>query len=103
MYQELELLLGGLPTINVEDWQANTEYAGGYNVEHQVRYELQHYILYSTVYIHSFLILNSRNISEIKLSDLDDCIMCFGRSSDHARRGSKFSYNCACVSFVIIK
>ena len=35
-YQELELLLCGLPRIDVKDWQANTRYGGAYNKDHQV-------------------------------------------------------------------
>lgn len=35
-YQELELLLCGLPRIDTKDWQANTRYAGDYNEDHQV-------------------------------------------------------------------
>lgn len=29
-YQELDMLLCGLPDINVEDWKAHTEYIGEY-------------------------------------------------------------------------
>jgi HECT-domain (ubiquitin-transferase) len=32
-FQELELLMCGLPTIDVEDWQAHTEYSGEYEKE----------------------------------------------------------------------
>ena len=35
-YQELELLLCGLPRIDIKDWQANTRYAGDYSKDHQV-------------------------------------------------------------------
>ena len=35
-YQELELLLCGLPRIDAKDWQANTRYSGGYNKDHEV-------------------------------------------------------------------
>eukprot|EP00898_Chlorokybus_atmophyticus_P005382 jgi/Chlat1/5845/Chrsp4S06369 len=34
--QELELLMCGLPDIDVEDWQANTRYGGAYSPKHQV-------------------------------------------------------------------
>lgn len=33
---ELELLLSGLSTIDVEDWKQNSGYSGGYDVDHQV-------------------------------------------------------------------
>ena len=35
-YQELELLLCGLPRIDTKDWQANTRYAGDYNKDHKI-------------------------------------------------------------------
>ena len=35
-YQELELMLNGLPQINLEDWQTNTEYKGKYTKDHPV-------------------------------------------------------------------
>ena len=38
-YQELELLMCGLPNIDMEDWKANTEYTGtlaGCGMEHQL-------------------------------------------------------------------
>merc|ERR1712226_546309 len=38
-FQELELLMCGMPTIDVEDWKANTEYSGYYEQlgeEHEV-------------------------------------------------------------------
>jgi E3 ubiquitin-protein ligase NEDD4 len=34
--KELELLLGGIAEIDVEDWKRYTEYRGGYSSEHQV-------------------------------------------------------------------
>eukprot|EP00286_Rhodomonas_abbreviata_P002113 CAMPEP_0181347388 /NCGR_PEP_ID=MMETSP1101-20121128/33852_1 /TAXON_ID=46948 /ORGANISM="Rhodomonas abbreviata, Strain Caron Lab Isolate" /LENGTH=497 /DNA_ID=CAMNT_0023459599 /DNA_START=505 /DNA_END=1998 /DNA_ORIENTATION=- len=33
---ELELVLCGLPVIDIEDWQANCEYRAGYSAEHEV-------------------------------------------------------------------
>ena len=35
-YQELELLLCGLPTIDVNNWKANTDYVAGYHQNHRV-------------------------------------------------------------------
>jgi len=35
-FQELELLLGGLPVIDVEDWKNNTVYTGKFSPEHEV-------------------------------------------------------------------
>jgi len=38
-FQELELLMCGLPTIDMDDWRANTEYSGKYNAigsDHEV-------------------------------------------------------------------
>jgi hypothetical protein len=35
-HQELEILLCGLPEINVDDWEAHTEYRGDYKDDHQV-------------------------------------------------------------------
>lgn len=35
-YQELELLLCGLPRIDIKDWQAHTRYSGIYNKDHEV-------------------------------------------------------------------
>ena len=35
-FQELELLLCGLPTIDVGNWRANTDYTAGYHQNHQV-------------------------------------------------------------------
>ena len=35
-YQELELLLCGLPRIDIKDWQANTRYSGEYTKDHQL-------------------------------------------------------------------
>lgn len=36
-FQELELILGGLPVIDVEDWKNNTNYVGKFNAQHPVR------------------------------------------------------------------
>ena len=35
-FQELELILGGLPIIDVEDWRNNTVYIGGFTPKHNV-------------------------------------------------------------------
>ena len=35
-HQELELLLCGLPEINVDDWEAHTEYKGAYSEDNQI-------------------------------------------------------------------
>lgn len=32
----MEMLLYGVPYIDVQDWRANTDYRGGFNVNHQV-------------------------------------------------------------------
>lgn len=34
--EELELLIGGTPYIDIEDWRANTVYSGDYNEKHRV-------------------------------------------------------------------
>ena len=35
-FQEIELLLCGLPSININDWRENSEYTAGYHADHQV-------------------------------------------------------------------
>lgn len=35
-FQELELLLGGLPVIDVTDWKNNTVYIGEFSAAHKV-------------------------------------------------------------------
>ena len=35
-YQEMELLMCGIPNIDVSDWKRNTEYQGDYHAEHLV-------------------------------------------------------------------
>ena len=37
---ELELMLCGVPSLDIEDWQAHTEYKSGYNTEHHT---IQHF------------------------------------------------------------
>ncbi len=34
--EELELILGGNPNIDIEDWRANTVYSGEYNEKNNV-------------------------------------------------------------------
>jgi len=34
--EELDLILGGTPNIDIEDWRANTVYSGEYNEKHNV-------------------------------------------------------------------
>ena len=33
---EMELLIGGNPFLNIEDWRANTTYSGEYHEKHRV-------------------------------------------------------------------
>ena len=33
---ELEMILYGVPFVNVDDWRSNTEYKGSYNANHKV-------------------------------------------------------------------
>jgi E3 ubiquitin-protein ligase NEDD4 len=33
---EMEMLLYGVPYIDVKDWRANTDYKGNYHAEHEV-------------------------------------------------------------------
>ena len=35
-HREFELLLCGLPKLDVEDWKANTEYSQGFSKKHKV-------------------------------------------------------------------
>ena len=37
---ELELMLCGVPSLDIEDWKAHTDYKSGYNPEHQT---IQHF------------------------------------------------------------
>merc|ERR1712070_305020 len=35
-YQELELMLNGLPQVDLEDWKTHTEYKGKYKEDHKI-------------------------------------------------------------------